>query len=193
MVTDRPSGRPEVDQDPASAALAAAGHGDQKAFGDFYDETSSMVYGIVLRVIRDPSQAEEVTQEVFVEAWRLAARYEPARGSASSWIATIAHRRAVDRARSEQSHRDRNDLIGRRAEADHDQVSEVVIDRLERSRALAALDQLTEDQRAAVELAYFDGHTYREVAVLLNAAEGTVKGRIRDGLIKLRDHLGVNQ
>lgn len=193
MVNDRPSTDPFNERDAASAALAAAGRGDQQAFGHFYDATSSMVYGLVLRVLRDPSHAEEVTQEVFVEAWRLAARYDPDRGAASSWIATIAHRRAVDRARSEQSHRNRNDLIGRQAETDHDQVSEVVIDRFERTRVMAALDHLTKDQRAAVELAYFDGHTYREVAALLGAAEGTVKGRIRDGLIKLRDHLGVNR
>ena len=193
MVNDRPSTDPFNERDAASAALAAAGRGDQQAFVHFYDATSSMVYGLVLRVLRDPSHAEEVTQEVFVEAWRLAARYDPDRGAASSWIATMAHRRAVDRARSEQSHRNRNDLIGRQAETDHDQVSEVVIDRFERTRVMAALDHLTKDQRAAVELAYFDGHTYREVAALLGAAEGTVKGRIRDGLLKLRDHLGVNR
>jgi RNA polymerase sigma-70 factor (ECF subfamily) len=176
-----------------ASTLARAGQGSQEAFGELYDATSGMVHGIVLKVVRDPSQAEEITQEVFVEIWRLAPRYDRSRGSATSWIATIAHRRAVDRVRSEQSHRDRNDTVGRRIERDHDSVSETVLDRLDRTRVLAALDQLTDDQRAAVELAYFGGHTYREVAVLLDAAEGTIKGRIRDGLIKLRDHLGVNQ
>ncbi len=174
-------------------ALQGAGRGDQAAFGELYDATSGLVHGIVLKVVRDPSQAEEITQEVFVEIWRLAPRYEESRGSAKSWIATIAHRRAVDRVRSEQSHRDRNDVVGRQVERDHDSVSELVLDRLDRSRVIAALDLLTDDQRAAVELAYYGGHTYREVAVLLGVAEGTVKGRIRDGLIKLRDHLGVNQ
>lgn len=173
--------------------LARAGRGDQPAFAELYDATSALVHGIVVKVLRDPSQAEEVTQEVFVEIWRLAPRYESERGSVKSWIATIAHRRAVDRVRSEQSHRDRTEVVGRRVERDHDAVTEIVLDRLDRTRVLAALDLLTDDQRAAVELAYFGGHTYREVAVLLGAAEGTVKGRIRDGLIKLRDHLGVNQ
>ncbi len=179
--------------EPVTDALARAGRGDQAAFGELYDLISGLVHGIVLKVVRDPSQAEEITQEVFVEIWRLAPRYEPSRGSATSWIATIAHRRAVDRVRSEQSHRNRNDTVGRQVVRDHDSVSEIVLDRLDRSRVIAALDLLTDDQRAAVELAYYGGHTYREVAVLLGAAEGTVKGRIRDGLIKLRDHLGVNQ
>ncbi len=173
--------------------LSRAGRGDQAAFSELYDATSALVHGVVLKVLRDPSQAEEITQEVFVEIWRLAPRYEFDRGSVKSWIATIAHRRAVDRVRSEQSHRNRNDVIGRQAERDHDSVSELVLDRLDRSRVIAALDLLTDDQRAAVELAYYGGHTYREVAVLLGVAEGTIKGRIRDGLIKLRDHLGVNQ
>jgi len=176
-----------------SGVLTRAGRGDQSAFGELYDATSALVHGIVLKVVRDPSQAEEITQEVFVEIWRLAPRYETDRGSVKSWIATIAHRRAVDRVRSEQSHRDRTEVVGRQVERDHDSVSELVLDRLDRTRVIAALDLLTDDQRAAVELAYFGGHTYREVAVLLGAAEGTVKGRIRDGLIKLRDHLGVNQ
>jgi len=173
--------------------LSRSGRGDQSAFAELYDATSALVHGIVLKVVRDPSQAEEITQEVFVEIWRLAPRYEADRGSVKSWIATIAHRRAVDRVRSEQAHRNRNEVVGRQVERDHDVVTELVLDRLDRARVIAALDLLTEDQRAAVELAYFGGHTYREVAVLLGAAEGTVKGRIRDGLIKLRDHLGVNQ
>ena len=176
-----------------SGILSRAGRGDQAAFAELYDATSALVHGIVLKVVRDPSQAEEITQEVFVEIWRLAPRYEADRGSVKSWIATIAHRRAVDRVRSEQSHRNRTEVVGRQVERDHDSVSELVLDRLDRTRVIAALDLLTDDQRAAVELAYFGGHTYREVAVLLGAAEGTVKGRIRDGLIKLRDHLGVNQ
>ncbi len=194
-VGGRPS-RPAGQLDEATilaGVLARAGRGDQSAFGELYDATSALVHGIVLKVVRDPSQAEEITQEVFVEIWRLAPRYETDRGSVKSWIATIAHRRAVDRVRSEQSHRNRTEVVGRQVERDHDSVTEVVLDRLDRTRVIAAMELLTDDQRAAVELAYFGGHTYREVAVLLGAAEGTVKGRIRDGLIKLRDHLGVNQ
>lgn len=174
-------------------ALARAGLGDEEAFGELYDATVSLVFGVVLKVVKDPTHAEEVAQEVFTEIWRLAPRYEASRGSASSWVAMIAHRRAVDRVRSEQSHRDRNDVVGRQVERAHDSVSELVIDRLDRTRVLAALDRLTDDQREALELAYFGGHTYRQVAVLLDTPEGTIKARIRDALIKLRDHLGVNQ
>ena len=173
--------------------LSRAGRGDEAAFAELYDEVAPLVHGIVVKVVRDPAQAEEITQEVFVEIWRLAPRYDPDRGSVKSWVATIGHRRAVDRVRSEQSHRDRNEAEGRKIDRDHDSVSEVVLDRLDRTRVLTAMEKLTEQQRAAVELAYFGGHTYREVAVLLDAPEGTVKGRIRDGLIRLRDHLGVNQ
>lgn len=192
----RPSSGPSATPDEATVlagVLTRVGRGDQPAFAELYDATASLVHGIVLKVVRDPSQAEEITQEIFVEIWRLAPRYDSGRGSVKSWIATIAHRRAVDRVRSEQSHRNRTEVVGRQVEREHDSVAEIVLDRLDRDRVGVALDLLTDDQRAAVDLAYYGGHTYREVAVLLGVAEGTVKGRIRDGLIKLRDHLGVNQ
>ena len=94
-------------EDTAGALLRRAGRGDQAAFADLFDELSPMVHGVVLKVVRDPSQAEEVAQEVFVELWRLAARFDGSKGSARSWAATLAHRRAIDRVRSEQSARDR--------------------------------------------------------------------------------------
>lgn len=172
-------------------ALYRAGRGDESAFAEFYDLTAALVHGVVLRVIRDPSMAEEVTQEVFVEIWRLAPRFDAARGSAKSWAATIAHRRAVDRVRSEASRRRREDADGRRDVAAFDSVSETVGDDLERERVTKALGSLSETQREAVGLAYYGGHTYREVAALLDVPEGTVKTRIRDGLIRLRDTLGV--
>lgn len=180
--------------DPAVALageLELAGRGDESAFGAVYDATAGMVFGIVLRVIRSREQAEEVTQEVYVELWRLAARFDPARGSARSWIATLAHRRAVDRVRSEEARRNREDRQAGRAETNHDSVSEAVVDTLERERVTAALERLTAVQRQAIELAYHGGRTYREVAAQLGIAEGTAKTRIRDGLIRLRDELGV--
>ncbi|MEQ8841640.1 MAG: ECF RNA polymerase sigma factor SigK [Acidimicrobiales bacterium] len=177
--------------DAVGSALHQAGRGDEKAFGRFYDLTAAMVHGIVLRVVRDPGMAEEITQEVFLEIWRLAPRYEPSRGSAKSWAATIAHRRAVDRVRSEQSRRRREEADGRKDTAAFDSVSEIVDDEFERERVVKALASLSETQREAVSLAYYGGHTYREVAALLEVPEGTVKTRIRDGLIRLRDTLGV--
>jgi RNA polymerase sigma-70 factor (ECF subfamily) len=150
------------------------------------------VHGIVLSVLRDPAQAEEVTQEVFVELWRLAPRYDENRGSVKTWAATVARRRAIDRVRSEQSARDRLDREAYKRVAEVDSVVEAVESTLDQARVRRALANLSAAQREAVELAYFGGHTYREVAVLLEVAEGTVKSRIRDGMIHLRDELGAS-
>ena len=177
--------------DPIGDALRAAGRGDESAFGEFYDLTASMVHGIVTRVVRDPAISEEVTQEVFVELWRLAPRYDDKRGTARGWAATIAHRRAVDRVRSEQASRGRDQREFYERPTPTDVVSEEVIDELDRTRVERALADLSDTQREAVTLAYYGGHTYREVAVLLGVPEGTVKTRIRDGLGRLRDQFGV--
>jgi RNA polymerase sigma-70 factor (ECF subfamily) len=176
--------------DPLTVLLQRAGRGDQAAFAELYDALSPLVHGVVLKVVRDPAQSEEVTQEVFVELWRLAARFDESRGSVTSWVATVAHRRAIDRVRSEQSSRNRVAREVSNVVRDYDDVSEEVESKFERARVRRALERLTGVQREAVELAYFGGHTYREVAVLLHVAEGTVKTRIRDGMIRLRDELG---
>jgi RNA polymerase sigma-70 factor, ECF subfamily len=178
--------------DPLARALVSAGRGDESAFASLYDELAALVYGIILRVVRDSSQAEEVTQEVFVELWRLAPRYDESRGSVKAWAATVAHRRAIDRVRSEQSARDRLERDARKRVVDTDTVVESVESSLDQARVHRALGTLTTAQREAVELAYFGGHTYREVAILLEVAEGTVKSRIRDGMIRLRDQLGAS-
>lgn len=175
--------------DVAGALLQRAGRGDQAAFADLYDQLAPLVHGVVLKVVRDPSQAEEVTQEVFVELWRLAARFDAEKGSARSWAATLAHRRAIDRVRSEQASRERQQRVAS-GTRDHDSVIAEVESSIDQARVRRALAQLSDIQREAVELAWFGGHTYREVAVLLGVAEGTVKSRIRDGMIRLRDELG---
>jgi RNA polymerase sigma-70 factor, ECF subfamily len=176
--------------DPLGLLMARAGQGDEAAFAELYDGLAATVYGIVLRVLRDPGHAEEVAQEVFVEVWRLAPRYRTERGSVRAWVATIAHRRAVDRVRSEQASRDRQARAERQEIDVGEDVGVVVTERLERERVRRALELLAPVQRQAVELAYYGGHTYREVATLLGTPEGTVKTRIRDGLIHLRDHMG---
>ncbi len=176
--------------DLAGHLLWRAGRGDQEAFGALFDELSPMVHGVVLKVVRDPAQAEEVSQEVFVELWRLAARFDGSKGSARSWAATLAHRRAIDRVRSEQASRDRQTRDAAHVVRDHDVVVAEVETSIDQARVRRALSHLSDIQREAVELAYFGGHTYREVAVLLGVAEGTVKSRIRDGMIRLRDELG---
>jgi RNA polymerase sigma-70 factor (ECF subfamily) len=178
-------------KDPLGLLLSRAGRGDQTAFAELYDSLAPLLHGIVLKVVRDPAQSEEVTQEAFVELWRLAPRYDPSRGSVRSWAATLAHRRAIDRVRSEQASRDRTEREAHRRPIQSNDVAEQVVANIDGTRVRKALERLTEIQRQAVELAYFGGHSYREVALLLDVAEGTIKTRIRDGIIRLRDELGV--
>ncbi|WBB74733.1 ECF RNA polymerase sigma factor SigK [Micromonospora sp. WMMD1128] len=172
--------------------LRAVARGDEAAFERLYGLVSPRVYGLVRRVLRDPAQAEEVAQEALVEVWRTAARFDPSRGSATAWVFTIAHRRAVDRVRSEQAgaERTRRAAAGS-AETPYDEVAEEAAARLERQQVRHCLNALTEVQREAITLAYYGGHSYREVAGLLDTALPTVKSRMRDGLIRLRDCLGV--
>lgn len=184
------SGAPAV-ADPLADALGRAGAGDHAAFAEVYRQLAPLVYGIVLKIVRDAAMSEEVTQEVFVELWRLAPRYDRDRGTPRTWAATVAHRRAVDRVRSEQSHRNREEAESRRADREQRDVVDDVVAGLDRTRVMTALDQLSDAQREAVTMAYFGGHTYREVAELLGVPEGTIKTRIRDGLVKLRDLMGV--
>lgn len=172
--------------------LLATARGDQQAFAAFYDRLSPLVHGVVRRVVRDPAQSEEVSQEVFVEIWRTAVRFDADRGTARTWALTMAHRRAIDRVRSEQAARDRTQRV---VDSEHarayDEVSERVEVGFEHDQVRTALGTLTDLQRQAVELAYYQGYTYREVAELLETPLGTVKTRMRDGLIRLRDALGV--
>lgn len=176
----------------ANALLSAAATGDQDAFAALYDLLSPAVHGTARAVLRDPDLAAEVLQEVMLEVWRTAPRFDPDRGSARTFVLTLAHRRAVDRVRAVQAQRDRDQRV---ADAEHhipfDSVAEEVEDTMERTRVRSCLDSLTDTQRDAVVLAYYGGRTYREVAEELGAALPTVKTRIRDGLIRLRDCLGV--
>ena len=177
--------------DPHGELLARVVRGDEAAFADLYDALAPRVHGTVLRVLRDPAMAEEVTQEVFVELWRTAPRHDATRARVATWAVMIAHRRAVDRVRSEQASRQRDDRVAAEAEPADPGPSGVVVDRLEAERVRQALHQLTDLQRDAITLAYYGGHSYREVARRLDVPEGTVKTRIRDGLIRFRDTLGV--
>lgn len=177
----------------ADAALVACVGADPVTFGPVYDALAPVAYGVSVGVLRDPDHAAEVTQEVMVEVWQTAARFDPARASARTWVATLARRRAVDRVRAEQSRRDRDqrDLDASTAPPVHDVVAEDVERRLEGAAVRRCLDSLTATQREAVVEAYYGGRTYREVAERLGAALPTVKSRIRDGLGRLRDCLGV--
>jgi RNA polymerase sigma-70 factor (ECF subfamily) len=177
-----------------SELLRAAARGDERAFAELYDATSRRLYGLVVRVVRDPAQAEEVAQESFLEIWRTAARFDPARGSAIAWMLTIVHRKAVDRVRSaEASSRRDTTYHSQNQPVAHDATAEAAQASLEARRVRGALAALTEVQREAVELAYFGGYTHTEVATMLDLPVGTAKTRIRDGLIRLRDTMGVGQ
>ena len=193
--------RPVPDGDPEEGApsgpdlaglLRRSARGDQRAFAEVYDATSAKVYGLAVRVVRDPAQAEEVAQESFLEMWRTASRYDPDRGSPLAWILTIVHRRAVDRVRAAESstrrevaYHDRNRTVS------HDETAEAATASLEAHRVRTALASLTQVQREAVELAYLQGYTHSEIARMLDLPIGTAKTRIRDGLIRLRDTMGV--
>ncbi|MET8413823.1 sigma-70 family RNA polymerase sigma factor [Streptomyces sp. NPDC005195] len=187
----------EIGRNPAAQPglpdlMADVARGDQEAFAAVYDVVAGPVLGIVRRVLRDLAQSEEVAQEVLVEVWRTAARYRPERGSVMNWVLTLAHQRAVDRVRSAEASAAREHkaaLLDRTPE--FDEVTEQVEARLEREQVRRCLRTLTELQRQSVTLAYYRGLTYREVAELLTLPLGTVKTRLRDGLIRLRDCLGV--
>jgi RNA polymerase sigma-70 factor (ECF subfamily) len=172
------------------ALLGQVARGDEDAFRALYDRAAGQVLGTVRRILRDPAQSEEVMQEVLLEVWRTAARFDPEAGSAAAWIMTLAHRRAVDRVRSEHSAAQR-ELRAAVRTVDYDQVTEAVETSLDHERVRRCLTTLTDLQREAVTLAYYHGYTYSEVAELLGVAVGTVKTRMRDGLIRLRDCLGV--
>jgi RNA polymerase sigma-70 factor, ECF subfamily len=173
---------------PLDSLMTRVAQGDAEAFSDLYDQTSSMVYGLALRVVRSGALAEEVTQEVYLQVWRQASGFDAQRGSVKSWMATLAHRRAVDVVRRSQSARDRELKVpADRPEAD---VAEMAILGDERDRVRAALSSLTDLQFQVIEMAYFGGLTYREVAERLDTPLATVKTRIRDGLTRLRSALG---
>lgn len=186
----RPASR---EADAATTLLRRAAGGDEGAFAGLYDLVAPAVFGTVKRVVRNPAQAEEVTQEVFVDVWRTAPRFDPARGSALTWVLTLAHRRAVDRVRSEESHHRRTERLRQTSVSSGPSAADDVIDRLDRSRVAHALGGLTAAQRESVELAFYGGHTHAEISTLLDLPLGTVKTRIRDGLIRLRDALGEGE
>lgn len=172
--------------------LARSARGQEDAFAVLYDETVRRVHGVILRVLRAPDQAAEVTQEVYVEIWRQSARYAPEKGGVLTWMTTIAHRRAVDRVRSASSETAREAKYATLdAEPAYDRVWDTVDRKMDVERVRKAMGSLTEIQREALTLSYFGGYSQSQVAKLLDLPLGTVKSRIRDGLIGLRDAMGV--
>lgn len=164
--------------------------GDENAFTEFYDATSSRVYGVVLHILRSSRLAAEVAQQVYLEVWGQPCRYDPSEGSVLAWTMALAHRRAVERART-VSKEPADDPYITNGDREFDRLPEEIESRLDTDRARVALRSLPEVQRQAVRLVYFNGYSQTEVARLLGLPLGTVKSRIRDGLIGLRNALGV--
>ena len=183
-----PAERADADLD---TLLTHVAKGDQAAFEALYDQLGASVYGLIRKVLRNPSQAEEVAQEVLLEVWRAASRFDPARGSAATWMLTIAHRRAIDRVRAEEAAAAREQRTAQ-APAAIDEVAETVEASMDAERLRRCLAGLTELQRESITLAYYGGYSYAQVAALLDTALGTIKTRIRDGLTRLRACLGVS-
>lgn len=178
-----PQGPADVDE-----LMRRAARGDSRAFETLYDELSPAVYGLARRVVRDPTRAEDVTQEVFLDVWRKATRFDVERGKAKTWIMTIAHRRAVDAVRRSEAQK-RQDHQGAADEVSHDEPADALIEAEEHGAVRDCLETLTDLQLESVRLAYFNGYTYGEVATLLDKPLPTIKTRMRDGLIRLRDCL----
>ena len=166
--------------------LGAVAHGEHGAFDLVYEQLSGPVAGVVWAVMKAPAQAEEVAQEVLLEIWRTAVRYDSSKGSARAWALTIARRRAIDRIRKDAA-RSARELRVTPNPASWDHVGDDVQQTLDRESLLLCLDKLSAPQRQAITLAFYDGHSYTEVASLLGIPPGTAKTRIRDALIKLRD------
>lgn len=178
--------------DTTEGLLQRVAGGDHAAFAELYDRLAPQVYGLIRKVLRDPAQSEEVAQEVLLEVWRTARRYDPSQSNATTWTLTMAHRRAVDRVRAEQASRDRTErMAAREGGRDVDEVVEEVESRFESQQVQQALNGLSDLQRQAIELAYYGGYSYPEVAQKLDAPLGTVKTRLRDGLIRLREAMAV--
>ena len=171
------------------ALVALAARSEQSALAELYDRFGRPAYGLALRILRDESLAEDAVQEAFLTLWRTAARFVPERGKASTWILTLVHRRAVDLVRREE--RRRADALEQAPEqVSRDTVDEEAWLRLQRERVQDALRKLPDQQREAIELAYYGGFTQSELAERLGQPLGTIKSRMFMGLARLRELLG---
>ena len=170
-----------------SLLLEAVARGEAAGFERLYDLSVSRVYGVVFRVLRDPALAQETTQEVFLEVWRKAASFDGSRSSGWGWLLAIAHRRAVDVVRSNEASRARDGVYAQDLErAIVPGPEDETVARAERLRVRECMQSLTQLQRHALEMAYWDGLTHTQIAHELGAALGTVKSRLRDGVRALK-------
>ena len=164
--------------------------GDETALSELYDRYAGFVYGLAVRTLLDRPAAEDITQEVFVFLWEHPERIDPGRGTLRGFLATLTHRRAVDAVRQEEARRRRETRVARREGGDMPDVDAAMIRSETTGRVRTALEVLSEPQRQALELAYFDGYTYRQVANVLGIPEGTAKSRLRLALTRIAENLG---
>lgn len=171
--------------------IAAIATGDQVAMNQFYDGTSRLVFGLVLRILNDRSLAEEVLLDVYTQVWRQAHRYDTSRGAPLGWLTTIARSRAIDRLRAERYTRQQDELNEgtTRELGAHSDPENVTAQSELRQYVLAALEVLPPEQREVIELSYYSGYTQSEIAAHLGQPLGTVKTRTRLGMMKLREVL----
>lgn len=179
---------------PLAALIRDSAAGDRDAFATLFDLTAPRLFGLIVRIVGDRGFAEEILQESYLQIWENAERYDEKFGSALSWMLTIAHRRSVDRVRSERSARRREEADAMHAPTERVDIAEAVAESMDsKERATdvrRCVDDLSAVQKQAIELAYFGGLTYRDVAERLGTALPTVKSRIRDGLRNLKKCLG---
>jgi RNA polymerase sigma-70 factor (ECF subfamily) len=194
--SDRSSGQARSTEagtaDADRAVLVAVAGGDRTAFAALYRQFSGSVYRMVHSVIRDPAQAEEISQEVFLAIWREAHRFDPDRGTVAGYVSMLAHAKAVDRVRSAQAARRRDEkYIVKNVDRNehHDPVLERMLLRDESVQIRIALGVLTAYQREAIELYYFDRRTYLQVAELLGVSSAAVKARVRGAVVQLRNRM----
>jgi RNA polymerase sigma-70 factor (ECF subfamily) len=185
------SGGPAGERASDSAIVQRIVDGDRAAMAELYDRYADMVFSLACRVVSVPADAEDVVQEVFTQAWRQAGRYDPGRASAAAWLLNITRTRAIDRLRARRTQQrvsGDDDRIESAPAAGEDQEQHAIA--AERARRVrAALESLGQAQRQAIDLAYFSGLTHGEIAARLEEPLGTIKTRIRSGLLKLREAL----
>jgi RNA polymerase sigma-70 factor (ECF subfamily) len=169
------------------ALVALVARSEQVALAELYDRLGRVAFGVAVRIVRDESLAQDAVQEAFLAVWRSAPRFVPERGSARTWVLTLVHRRAVDLVRREE--RRRSDPVERAPEPAGEGIAEDALLRMERERVQAALSRLPDQQREALELAYYGGFTQSELAERLGQPLGTIKSRMFNGLSRLRELL----
>lgn len=181
--------RSDLSQASDAALVVAIGRWREDALAEAYRRHGGAVYALARRVVRDVGTAEEVVQEVFVRLWTTPERFDPERGSLRSWLLAQSHGRSIDRLRSDGARRLREERDARQTATAGYDVEREAWDLAVADRVKDVMADLPDAERQAIELAYFDGYTYREVATLLDTPEGTIKSRIRAGLKRLRSDL----